>query len=161
MESIARLIPQVMRFAAGQNDMLLAVCRAAWALAAGEVTRQVSEVVGLADRTLTVAARDAQWKRQLEALAPQIIFQLNSILRQPLVLRIHIVVDAKLFKLAPRPEKPLPTAPLPEELVASAGAIADAALREQFLRLAAACLARDRAGDARARRPDSAQSKDR
>ncbi|OYT72893.1 MAG: hypothetical protein CFK52_03585 [Chloracidobacterium sp. CP2_5A] len=155
MESIARLLPDIVKFADGQDDILQAACGAAWTLAVGEATRQVSRVVRLADRTLTVAARDARWKRQLEALAPQIIFQLNSVLRQPLVLRIHIIVDEKLVGLARRQEKPAPppAAALPEELIASAGAIADEALRAQFLRLVAACLARDRAGDGRAPAP--------
>ncbi|MCS7079098.1 MAG: DUF721 domain-containing protein [Chloracidobacterium sp.] len=147
MESIARLIPDVIKFADGQADVVSAACCAAWGLAVGDATLKVSRAITLTDRTLTVAVQDARWKRQLEALAPQILFRLNSILRQPLVTRIHLVVDRRFVARTPsRAASPLPAAMrpelLPEEIVAGAQAIADEDLRTQFLRLAAVCLGR-------------------
>ncbi len=146
MESIARLLPDVIRLSNGQPDVLSAACCAAWALSVGEATLRASRAVALTDRTLTVAVQDARWKRQLEVLAPQILFRLNGLLRQPLVTRIHIIVDRKFVAADTRRPAPaaLPAVTLPEELLDSAGLIHDEALRAQFLRLAAACFARDR-----------------
>jgi len=146
LERIAQLLPDLIKLANGQADVLSAACCAAWALSVGEATRRSSRTVALTDRTLTVAVRDVRWKRQLETLAPQILFRLNSLLRQPLVTRIHIIVDEPfVVRGIRRPAlPPLPVVALPEEVVASAGVIRDEALRAQFLRLASACLARDR-----------------
>ncbi|MFQ3582883.1 MAG: DciA family protein [Chloracidobacterium sp.] len=156
MESIARLIPDVVKFADGQDDVLAAACGAAWALAVGDATLKASRVVSLTGRTLTVATHDARWKRQLEAIAPQILFQLNHILRQTLVTRIHLTVDEKFVALAryKPPSPPLPVAVLPEDLVSSASVITDESMRAQFLRLAAACLARDRQMESASRHPE-------
>ena len=130
----------------GQPEVLSAACCAAWALSVGEATLRASRAVALTDRTLTVAVQDARWKRQLEVLAPQILFRLNGLLRQPLVTRIHIIVDRKFVAAETRRAAPaaLPAVTLPEELVDSASVIRDESLRAQFLRLAAVCLARDR-----------------
>jgi hypothetical protein len=148
VEPIARLLPELIRLSNGQPEVLSAACCAAWALSVGEATLRASRAVALTDRTLTVAVQDARWKRQLEVLAPQILFRLNGLLRQPLVTRIHIIVDRKFMVAETRRPAALPavTLPeeLPEELVDGASVIHDAALRAQFLRLAAACLARDR-----------------
>lgn len=150
MESFARLIPEVIKFADGHTEMLSAACCAAWGLTVGEATQKASRAVRLTERTLTVAVRDAHWKRQLEALAPQIIFRLNSFLRQPVVTRIHVIVDKQCVApppspgAAPRPAAPPPAIPLPAEILAGAQAIPDAALREQFIRLATVCLSRNR-----------------
>ncbi len=146
MESIARLLPDMIRLSNGQPEVLSAACRAAWALSVGDATLRASRAVALTDRTLTVAVQDARWKRQLEVLAPQILFRLNGLLRQPLVTRIHIIVDRKFVAAEKRRPSPaaLPPVTLPTEMVESASVIRDEALRAQFLRLAAACLARDR-----------------
>lgn len=145
MESLARLIPEVIKFADGRTEVLSAACCAAWALSVGEATRKASRAVQLTERTLTVAVRDAHWKRQLEALAPQIIFRLNSLLRQPAVTRIHIIVDKQfVVPSPPSGAAPPPAIPLPTEIVAGAQTIPDEALREQFLRLATVCLSRNR-----------------
>ncbi len=136
----------MIRLSNGQPDILSAACCAAWALSVGDATLRASRAVALTDRTLTVAVQDARWKRQLEVLAPQILFRLNGLLRQPLVTRIHIIVDRKFVVSGSRPAVPvvLPAVTLPKELVDSADIIHDETLRAQFLRLATACLARDR-----------------
>lgn len=146
MESIARLLPEFIKVSNGQPDVLSAACCAAWALSVGDATLRVSRAVALTDRTLTVAVRDARWKSQLEVLAPQILFRLNGLLRQPVVTRIHFIVDKKFVASGNRSERPaaLPSVTLPQELVESASVIHDETLRAQFLRLATACLARDR-----------------
>ncbi len=145
MESIARLLPDIIKFTDGQPDVLSAACCAAWGLSVGEATLRASRALGLTERTLRVAVQDARWKRQLEALAPQIIFRLNSFLRQPLVTRIDIVVDKRLVtQTLPRGTASPPPRPLPADILCSAEAIADAALRAQFLRLVAVCLDHDR-----------------
>ncbi|AEP10935.1 DciA family protein [Chloracidobacterium thermophilum] len=146
MEPLARLLPELIRLSNGQPEVLSAACCAAWALSVGDATLRASRAVALTDRTLTVAVQDARWKRQLEVLAPQILFRLNGLLRQPLVTRIHIIVDRKFVAAENRRPAPaaLPPVTLPTELVESASVIRDEALRAQFLRLAAACFARDR-----------------
>ncbi|MGQ9896903.1 MAG: DUF721 domain-containing protein [Acidobacteriota bacterium] len=149
MERIAQLLPDMIRLSNGQPDVLSAACCAAWSLSVGDTIRRASRAVRLTSRTLTVAVQDASWKCQLEVLTPQILFQLNALLRQPLVTRIHIVVDKKFMAVPARQEATAspPSVTLPEELVHGASVIGDKALRAQFLQLAAVCLARDRLGE--------------
>jgi predicted nucleic acid-binding Zn ribbon protein len=145
MEGIAKLLPLMVKAGGGQEDVLEGACFAAWTIAVGGATARFSRPVSLSGKTLTVAASDAQWRKQLEALAGQILFKLNATLGQPTVTRIHVIVDAKFVKLqhpsAPKPPKLKPAAVDPE-IVAGANEIADPKLREQFLRTVARCVER-------------------
>lgn len=145
MDSISRLIPAILKASGGEERMLESACVSAWNLAVGEATLRGSRPVALNGKTLTVAAVDAQWKRQLENLAPQILFKLNSVLGQPAVTRIHIIIDAG-FVHAAQPSVTVKEIPPPRpdaDLTAAAAIITDEKLREQFLRTAGRCLSRD------------------
>lgn len=146
MDSIAKLIPAILKASGGEERMLESACVSAWNLAVGEATLRGSRPVALNGKTLTVAAVDAQWKRQLETLAPQILFKLNSVLGQPAVTRIHIIVDAGYVRAAQPSGTVKDDVPPPRpdaDLTAAAAVITDEKLREQFLRTAGRCLSRD------------------
>jgi hypothetical protein len=144
MDSIAKLIPAILKASGGDERMLESACISAWNLAVGEATWRGSRPVSLSGKTLTVAAIDAHWKRQLENLARQILFKLNSVLGQPAVTRIHIILDAEFVRAGQAVSLPevTPAPRPPADITAAAAVITDEKLREQFLRTAGRCLSR-------------------
>jgi|YNPNPStandDraft_1061719.scaffolds.fasta_scaffold05866_3 hypothetical protein len=77
MDRVARLIAR-MSLPGGPSREELA--RAAWPAAVGKIIARHSRVTGLAGDRLLVEVEDETWRRQLQALEPQIRRKLGEIL---------------------------------------------------------------------------------
>ncbi len=146
MDSLLRLIPALLRQAENSPEAKEYAVFAAWNAAVGDAVRKVCVPVRLNARRLFIATVDQTWKTQLDRLAPQLIFRLNSLLGAPLVTQIVLRVDPAAVAEAhpPRAEPSFEGDPAAHAagLAADAQAIADPTLRETFLRAAGRCLAR-------------------
>ena len=146
MNSLGRLLPSLVRGADDSPEARECAAFTAWNGAAGAGVRRASTPIRLDNRLLVVATVDQTWKTQLERLAPQLIFRINSLLAAPLVTRIAFRVDPAAVAAAHEPEAPPVRTGNPAAVAAEiehdADAIADPALREAFLRAASRCLAR-------------------
>ena len=92
---------------------------------------------------MIVAVEDRTWKRNLESLAPQLLFKLNAALGKPLVDLIEFRISAnEIASRGRRKEEPDLPIELPRELTAAADQIQDEILRESVLKAAGACLSR-------------------
>ena len=145
MEQLIKSLPGVLRAAGNAEEVAQAAAIAAWRHAAGDGLKDHAVPVKLENRTLTVAVADIIWQKQLHAMRGQLMFRVNSILGQPIVSTIQFVIDAKVVKPHPEPQKP-PDEPLdnevPLELWSAANAIHDKELRKSFLKTAMAALKR-------------------
>jgi hypothetical protein len=144
----------------GDNpDVREAVVFAAWKKIAGEALSLQAVPVELNDERLVVAVENKMWKRHLEDLSGQMLFKINSALGAPMVTFIEFRLDTKFFRTRDRERRRAQAdeegsaqaarAEITEKLRASAGAIRDEDLREQFLLAAGRCLARKKALAAR------------
>jgi hypothetical protein len=94
---------------------------------------------------LTVAVADVIWQKQLHTMRGQLLFRVNSLLGQPLVGAIDLVIDAKLARARNKPgadKQELLDNEVPLELWSAANAIHDKELRRSFLKTAMALLRR-------------------
>jgi hypothetical protein len=104
----------------------------------------------LQQKTLLVAVADKIWQTQLEQMRGQLLFRLNSILGQPLVTSIELLVDPVALTMFVQNEKPpevsnqgkLNEDVISFELRSAASAIEDSRLRTAFLGAASSCLNR-------------------
>jgi hypothetical protein len=123
----------------------LALVRAAWGSVVGHEIARRCEVVSLERRTLTVRVTDAGWQRVLHRMQRQILSRLADMAGGMAPTRLGFTVGAvaTVSRQSPvaTPPEAAAVAP-PAEVVAAAQAIADADLREQFLRSAALYLQR-------------------
>lgn len=121
---------------------------AAWRRIAGDALRDKTAPVELVKEKLTVAVKDTTWKKNLEALADQMVFKLNSSVRMQLVTFIDFKVDeqAVATELLSNASADSPDvdseAEITPDMREAAEAIKDPELREQFLLAAGSCLAR-------------------
>lgn len=146
MHSLGRLLPSLVRGAEDSPHARECAALSAWNGAVGAGVRRASAPQRLDGRVLVVAVSDATWKKQLERLADQLIFKLNSVLGTPIVARISLRVDAAAVEAYARRDE-MPFDPGDVEacsaaLAHDAEAIPDPGLREAFLRAAGKCLAR-------------------
>ena len=148
MDDLIRALPQLLKAAGESEELAEAAACVAWRRAAGEGVRGLAVPFRLYRKTLTVAVPDVTWQKQLEAISPQLIFRLNSILGQALVTYLEFRIDPQTVRrerarLSARDER------LSEaheehalrraaELQEAAAAIRDDELRRRFL-LAAGC----------------------
>jgi hypothetical protein len=148
MNSLGRLLPSLVRGAEDTPHARECAAFTAWNGAVGAGVRRASAPLRLENKYLIVAAVDETWKTQLERLAAQLIFKINSMLGAPMVTRIVFRVDRAAVEAYNRrdetPVAPGDVAACAASLRADAAAIEDGALREQFLRAAGKCLARAR-----------------
>ena len=141
MVDLTRLLPRLVR----ANPELAA--KLAWSRAAGEGLRRNAIPLSLNGKTLTIAVADALWQRQLQSMAGELLFRINSLLGGQGVSDIVFRISPSDISRAnaSRPQKqekePSPNA-LPTELLFAASAIADEDLRSQFLRAADNLIAR-------------------
>ena len=146
MNPLGRLLPSLVRGADDSPEARECAAFTAWNGAAGAGVRRTSAPVRLEGRLLVVATVDQTWKTQLERLAPQLVFRINSLLGAALVTRIAFRVDPAAVAAAHDPPAPPvrtgDPAAVAAELEHDAEAIADPALRDAFLRAASRCLAR-------------------
>lgn len=152
MEDLFRALPALLKEFDENETLREAIVFAAWQKAAGKNLAQHAVPFRLFQKHLIIAVASEMWKRHLESLSGQMIFQLNSLLRQAAVTFIEFRVDEKTV-LEERRKKSKDQL-LPEEaeekaldevsvnLRISADAIEDDNLRYQFLLAAGSCLAR-------------------
>jgi hypothetical protein len=118
----------------------------AWSAAAGESVDRVTIAQQLVGRRLIVATVDTTWKRQLDRLAPQYIFSVNSLLGSPVITQIVFRIDRNAVDAAhPATDAVVRKADVDawkSELGRDADVIEDPKLKELFLRAAGRCLAR-------------------
>ncbi len=98
MDDLIKAIPQLLRAAGESEEVAEAAASVAWRRAAGEGGRGLAVPFRLYRKTLTIAVSDATWQRQLEAISPQLIFRINSILGQALVTYIEFRIDPQTVR---------------------------------------------------------------
>jgi hypothetical protein len=143
MDDLIRAIPSLLRAAGESEDVAEAAACVAWRRVSGEGVRGIAVPFRLYRKTLTVAVPDVTWQKQLEAISPQLLFRLNSLLGQPLVTYIEFRIDPQTVRRererhgarpnpfdAPREEAALRKA---SDLGEAAAAIQDENLRRRFL----------------------------
>ena len=152
MEDLFRALPALLKEFDENETVREAVVLAAWQRIAGESLRAHAVPLRLFQKHLIVAVGSGTWKKHLEPLAGQMIFKLNSTLKQAVVTFIEFRVDEEtvLEHRAKNKKSTLSDAELDEialdevtpKLRHSADAIKDDNLRYQFLLAAGSCLAR-------------------
>lgn len=151
MESLLRLLPMMIRLSGDNEDVREQAVFAAWRVAAGKGIANACVPFRLYRKQLIIAVLDQTWKKQLEKLAGEYLFRINSLLGAPMVTFIEFRVDrAHVLQSRGHDAKPFEfhhTEELTDELKASAEQIKDPELRAQFLRAAAKSLERKESGD--------------
>lgn len=99
MEDLIRALPQLLKTAGESDELFEAAAFVAWRRAAGEGMRGLAVPFRLYRKTLTVAVPDVTWRKQLEAISPQLIFRLNSLLGQALVTYLEFRIDPQTVRL--------------------------------------------------------------
>jgi hypothetical protein len=147
MDDLFRAIPKLLRAAGESEEVFEAAACVAWRRVAGEGVRGLAVPFRLYRKTLVVAVTDATWQKQLEAISPQLIFRLNSLLGQAIVTYLEFRIDPQTvrrerarLRLQEGPadatteaheERALQSAGV--DLRKAAAAISDEALRRRFL----------------------------
>src|SRR5918998_4891279 len=98
MDDLVRAIPKLLRAAGDAEEVVEAAACVAWRRVAGEGVRGLAVPFRLYRKTLVVAVSDVTWQRQLEAISPQLIFRLNSLLGQALVTYIEFRIDPQTVR---------------------------------------------------------------
>ena len=143
MEELIKTLPTILRSIGDDPEVATAAAITAWKRAAGDGLRQHAVPVNLQDGTLVVAVADAVWQKQLRLMLKELIYKTNSMLGQPLVKQVELVVDAQIVNPRPRSsgDRQAPTE-VPAEILSAASVINDVKLREKFIRAATGTLAR-------------------
>lgn len=143
MEELIKTLPILLRTIGDDPEVATAAAVTAWKRAAGDGLREHAVPIALTDGTLVVAVADAVWQKQLGAMRDQLVFKTNSILGQPLVKRIELVVDRTRVRPQPLSTDTEETElEIPTELLSAANAISDKQLRNTFVRAASRALER-------------------
>jgi hypothetical protein len=149
MDSLDRLLPSIVRQAEDSPHARECAALTAWNAAVGAGVRRVCSPSHLDGRRLYVDTVDQTWKVQLERLAPQLIFKINSILGAPVVTLILFRVNPGALTPSERDADhsvpPGLQSAVAASLTADAESIPDPELRDLFLRAASKCLARTEA----------------
>lgn len=149
MIDLTRLLPKLLEATGANPEMVETAARIAWTRAAGEGLRPHAVPFRLFRKTLIVAVDDVLWQKQLRTMAAELVFRINRLLGRPIVDFIEFRVDpatinrararASEAKTFSRPER---RTPIPSEVIAAAGNIADPELRQRFVRAAENCINR-------------------
>ena len=151
MDDLFKALPKLLRAAGESEEVLEAAAFAAWRRVAGEGVRGSAVPFRLYRKTLVIAVPDAAWRKQLEALSPQLIFRLNSLFGQALVTYIEFRVDPQTVGEERTRQRQTQYEHLVEEesalrraveLDEAASAIHDEDLRRRFLLAAGSCMNR-------------------
>lgn len=152
MNELFRTLPNLLKEFDDNEELREAVAFAAWRRIAGDALRKHAVPFRLHNKHLIIAVRDRMWKRHLETLSGQMIFKINSVLRQPAVTFIEFRIDEATLEreITKSRKSSLSDAELEEialgkvtaKLRHSADAIKDDNLRYQFLLAAGSCLSR-------------------
>jgi hypothetical protein len=151
MDQLIKALPGVLQAAGDSEDVAEAAAIVAWKHVAGEGLRPHAAPFRLHKKTLIVAVADSIWQKQLESMAGQLLFRLNSLLGQAVVTYIEFRVDPETLRSAREQqtsvERPIDQEAnhfeaMPLELVSAAASIHDHDLRRAFLGAACSCLRR-------------------
>ncbi|MBI1764341.1 MAG: DUF721 domain-containing protein [Acidobacteria bacterium] len=146
MNSLLKLLPTMIRLSGDNEEVREQAVFTAWRTIAGKSLARSCVPFRLYQKQLVIAVQDLTWKKQMEAVAGEFLFRLNSLLGAPFVTFIEFRVDPHHVLDTRQPDEQgfefQHTAELTEELRSAAEQIKDEALRAQFLRAAAKYLER-------------------
>lgn len=146
MNSLLKLLPMMIRLSGDNEEVREQAVFAAWRAAAGKSLAHSCVPFRLYQKQLVIAVQDQVWKTQMEKVAGEFLFRINSLLSAPLVTFIEFRVDPHhVLEGRGAGEHQFEfqhTAELATDLRDVAERIHDEALREQFLRTAAKFLER-------------------
>src|SRR5688572_24952339 len=108
---------------------------AAWRRTSGNLISDNAKPLNFENATLKIAVRDKNWQRQLASHLREYLFKINSLLKGISVDRIEFVIYPAAFEAAESGSKRAEneTTKPSADIAASANAIRDIGLREQFL----------------------------
>lgn len=148
MDAFFRTLPGVFEAIDASDEVREAFVYAAWKRVAGAQLTERTVPLSLTGKRLSVAVTDRTWQRNLESLAPQLLFRLNATLGRPMVEFIEFRIDADAVEAGAGETEKTPLRPdstdIPHEISESAAAIKDEQLRKAVLNAAANCLSRKR-----------------
>jgi hypothetical protein len=98
MDDLIRALPVLLKAAGDSEEVAEAAAFVAWRRVAGEQLRGQAVPFRLHRKMLVVAVPDASWQKQLEAVANQLLFRLNSLLGHAVVTYIEFRVDPKTVR---------------------------------------------------------------
>jgi hypothetical protein len=151
MEHLFRALPAILSEAENNESVREAVVFAAWRRIAGDLLCEHTAPLELAEKKLTVAVINNMWKRHLEELTGQMLFQLNSALGSAGVTFIEFRIDEPFVKRFCKPvtkhasstgEPPEMNKNVTVELLLRSEDIHDESLRKAFLSAAGSCMDR-------------------
>ena len=151
MDQLIKALPGVLHAAGDSEDVAEAAAIAVWKHVAGDGLRPHAVPLRLHNKTLMVAVADSVWQKQLESMAGQLLFRLNSLLGQAVVTYIEFRIDLETLQSAREQHTNIARRsdyeanafePIPLELVSAAAAIHDCDLRRAFLGAATSCIRR-------------------
>ena len=149
MFDLTRLLPKLLAATETNPEMAEITAKLAWVRAAGEGLRPHAVPFRLYKKTLVVAVADAIWQKQLQPMSAELIFRINQLLGRSVVDFIEFRVDPATVSKARAGSWPEQVSakterriPIPPEVVAAAGSIADPELRQRFVRAAENCITR-------------------
>jgi hypothetical protein len=149
MQDILSALPAFLDQHSDNEDVRRAVVFAIWRRVSGDGLRCHAIPVELAGTSLRVAVADRSWQRNLEQLAPEMIFRMNFILCDQRVRSIEFVIapaelDQGAGSVRGRAESEAAALDqINEQIRKAADAITDDHLRRKFLLAAGSCLARE------------------
>lgn len=146
MEELFHTLPKILEFT-DDKAVRESIVFAAWRKVAGDLWGKTLPTK-LEGKCLSVAVSDEKWKQHLERLSQEIIFKINSLLKQSAVNFIEFYVDESLSEVEKKTNRRESEDLLDEvsvEIRSSADQIKDDNLRYQFLLAVAACLERKKA----------------
>ena len=146
MDAFLSTLPAVIEAIDASDEVRDAFVFAAWKSVAGGQVSDRTEPLAIEDKRLIVAVADKTWKRNLEVLASQLLFKLNTSLGKRLVdyIEFRIAPDAIPGGAEEVTDLNRGAFSAPAEVAVSARTIRDSALRETVLKAATNCLARNR-----------------
>lgn len=98
MDDLIRALPTLLKAAGDSEEVAEAAAFVAWRRVAGEQLRGQAVPFRLHRKMLVVAVPDTAWQKQLEHVANQLLFRLNSVLGQAVVTYIEFRVDQKTVR---------------------------------------------------------------
>ncbi len=138
MDSITKLLPNLIRLSQNNEEMCQGASFVAWRIVVGEAITRISTPQRLVRKTMVIAVIDEIWRKQLMEISSPILFKLNKLLGTAMVTSLEFFVDPLAVTSA---EPPIPT-PTPDtftidsQLLDSAAQIKDDKLRTSFLKAA-------------------------
>ncbi|HEY2867751.1 MAG TPA: DUF721 domain-containing protein [Pyrinomonadaceae bacterium] len=149
MNEIFEALPALLREYSDSDEIRRAVAFAAWRRIAGEQLAEHASPLALEGERLIVAVSDRSWQRNLESLAGEMVFRLNSKAGTKVVGFIEFRIDQSALKSGRNSSnggsRELEAMDeITEPLRRAADGIADDAMRRAFLFAAGSCLAREK-----------------